>query len=374
MKLSFLADQLGAGVGGGRFTGGLLRALLLDTDALAQIDRLDILVTENQSISQIGPLPPQARVIRRRFPSRLRQTQFAPFFGYTLPAVDVAYGPFYYTFPCRAQARVVTMHDLSCFDDRFHPNEKARQATALVTKMAYACDGVVCDSDATLCEFQGRWPRLAHKAVVIYPGVSPVGTQPFNPRLVRAHSILAVGTIEPRKNYPTILDAFERLVHDQGATAPILTVAGRLGWMSDSVEHRLLALQAAGKCRWIRDASDDQLADACAKAAVCTYLSLCEGFGYPPFEAAYARCPMVLSSASSIGEIWRGHAKCVDPLDVEGIVAGWKWALALNDVERGIIVATQERRVREFTWSRAVTEYMAFWSKLVSNHGTMTER
>jgi glycosyltransferase involved in cell wall biosynthesis len=111
------------------------------------------------------------------------------------------------------------------------------------------------------------------------------------------------------------------------------------------------------------------LAEAYAKAGVFTYLSLSEGFGYPPFEAAYARCPMVLSSASSVGEIWSGHARCVDPLDVEGIVAAWKWALSLGGAEREAVVAGQERRAREFTWTRAVNEYLAFWGGLVVKPG-----
>ncbi len=370
LRLSILADQLGSSVGGGRFIHGFLAALFSDPSILDRLGSVYIVATQNESVASLGSLPPCVSVVRRRFPARLRQTPFAPLFGCTFPAVDVAYGPFYYAFPCRAQARVVTMHDLSCFDDRFHPWEKARKTAALLTKMAHECEGVVCDSDATLCEFQRQWPHLAHKAVRIYLGVSPMTTQPSKPRPVSEHSILAVGTIEPRKNYPTLLDAFERLAYEQGDAAPVLTVVGSMGWMSESVEHRLLALQVAGRCRWLRDASDDQLADAYSEATVFTYLSLCEGFGYPPFEAAYARCPMVLSSASSVGEIWSDHARCVDPHDVEGIVGAWKWALALTQSQREAVVACQERRAWEFTWSRTVHAYMAIWDRLVSKDGT----
>jgi glycosyltransferase involved in cell wall biosynthesis len=144
--------------------------------------------------------------------------------------------------------------------------------------------------------------------------------------------------------------------------------------MSEHVAQRLLALQAAGRCQWLRQATDEQLAAAYAKAGVFTYLSWSEGFGYPPFEAAYARCPMVLSSASSVGEIWSGHARCVAPQDVAGIVAGWKWALALKGAERETVVAAQAARAREFTWHRAVSEYMAFWEQLVRTHGATAGR
>jgi len=303
----------------------------------------------------------------------LRQTPFGRLFGYALPVVDVSFGPFYHLFPSRSRAQVITVHDLSFLNHQYHPPAKARKITTQVTMMVRECDGVVCSSDATLCEFKNRWPHLAHKAVRIYCGVSPDGTLQANTRAVRERSILAVGTIEPRKNYPTLLDAFERLVNEQGYMAPALTVLGNMGWMSQDVGRRLTALESAGRCRWLRNASDEQLIDAYARAGVFTYLSLCEGFGYPPFEAALARCPMVLSNASSVGEIWRGHARCVDPLDVEGIVAGWKWALALAGREREAVIASQETRVRAFTWSQTVKDYMAFWEGLVRKDNTGRE-
>jgi len=363
LRLAILADQLGSPVGGGRFIRGFLTAMFFEPDILEQFDHVYLVATQNEPVSCLGPLPPRVSIVKRRFPSQLRQTPFAALFGYALPAVDVAFGPFYYAFPLRSGARVITVHDLSCFNHQYHPPRKARKQAAQLARMVHECDGVICSSDATLSEFQRLWPHLGHKAIRIYCGVSAVMTQPSNPQPILKRSILAVGTIEPRKNYPTILDAFERLVHEQGDEAPVLTVVGSMGWMSDSVEHRLLSLQAAGKCQWLRKASDEQLADAYDKASIFTYLSLSEGFGYPPFEAAYAHCPMVLSNASSIGEIWSHHAKCVDPKDVSEIVAGWKWAMALTSSQREAVVTCQKKRAMEFTWSRTIHEYMAFWER-----------
>jgi len=364
LRLSILADQLGSPVGGGRFIHGFITTLLSDPSLRAQFGGIDLVVTQKESVSSLGPLPPGVSVVTRRFPARWRLTPAAALFGYALPAADVAFGPFYYAFPSRSRVRVVTVHDLSSFNEQYHPPAHAQKVNAQVTRMVHECDGVVCISDTTLKEFGSRWPQLAHKAVMIYNGVSAEATRPSAPRVVSDRSILAVGTLEPRKNYPVLLDAFERLVQRQGAAAPGLTVVGNVGWMSESVERRLLALQSAGKCRWLRHASDEQLAEAYAQAGVFTYLSLSEGFGYPPFEAAFARCPMVLSSASSVGEIWSGHARCVDPLDVDGIVAAWTWALSLGAEARDAVAAGQERRAREFTWARAVTEYAAFWNGL----------
>jgi len=292
LRLSILADQLGSPVGGGRFVQGFIAALLSDSSIVDRLGAVDIVVTQNESVSCLGPLPPRVSIVRRRFPTRLRHTPVAALFGYALPAADVAFGPFFYTFPLRARVRVVTVHDLSVFNEQYHPPVGARKIGAQLTRMVNDCDGVVCISDTTLREFKNHWPHHAHKAVMIYNGVSPSATQLHRPKPVPDRSILAVGTIEPRKNYPVLLDAFERLALEQGDTAPVLTVVGHVGWMSESAERRLLALQSAGRCQWLRNASDERLAEAYAKAGVFTYLSLSEGFGYPPFEAAYARCPM----------------------------------------------------------------------------------
>jgi len=73
---------------------------------------------------------------------------------------------------------------------------------------------------------------------------------------------------------------------------------------------------------------------------------------------------MVLSSTSSVGEIWAGHAKCVDPRDVKAIVAGWRWALELSPDEREATIASQYARAQEFTWKRCVAGYLAFWQHL----------
>lgn len=347
--------------------------MLSDPSILGQFDRVDIVASQNEPVESLGPLPPGVSIVKRRFPARLRLTPFAAVFGYGLPAVDVAFGPFYYAFPSRAEARVVTVHDLSFFNSQFHPLAKSQKTTAEVTRIVNECDGVVCISEATLREFRAQWPHLAHKAVMIYNGVSADDIPSASTSPVRDRSILAVGTIEPRKNYPTLLDAFERWVREEGDRAPMLTILGNRGWMSESVEQRLMSLQAAGTCRWLRNASDEDLADAYSRAGVFTYLSLYEGFGYPPFEAALARCPMVLSSKSSVGEIWSGHARCVDPMKTEDIIAAWKWALSLDDRERAVVVKKQETRAREFTWSRTVQEYASFWKRVVRRDGTLFE-
>ncbi len=366
LRIAIQGDQLSSPTGGGRFIRGFLRTLF--SEFPDQIDRAYVLVTQNESIACLGKLPPNVTLLKQRFPCQLRYTPLARLFGYTLPSIDVAFGPFYHVFPSsRAKIRGITLHDMSYFDARYHPqNMTVRNEKALMTRTVQLCNSVVCISNATLREFQDKWPQLAHKAVMIYNGVSAEETRSSTPRPSPQNSILAVGTIEPRKNYSTLLDAYEQLLGEQGDAAPLLNIVGGMGWLSDDVVRHIMALQTTGKCKWLQNISDAQLVDAYNHAGVFTYLSLCEGFGYPPFEAAFAGCPMVLGNASSVGEIWSQHATCVDPLDVDAIVAAWKWALGLSPSQRETVAAVQKKRAQEFTWKRTVEQYVAHWQHLIT--------
>jgi len=371
ITLSILADQLGAKAGGGRFTTGFLKALVTHPETWEHLERLFIVATQNESTQCLGVLPPSVSIVRRRFPSRLRSTWLTLLFSKTLPASTVAHGPFFYVFPGQAKRRMITFHDASFLDDRFHPSKKNRAFVRMFTKIVLpSCHALVCISDTVMADLKRSFPHLPYECVRIYQGVSKVGEeQRYSSAVADDHCterpfILTVGTIEPRKNYDRILDAYEFLLGEQGDSAPDLVIVGREGWMCEATIGRIKALELSGRVHWMNDATDRQLAWYYGHAALFTYLSLYEGFGYPPFEAAFAQVPMVLSNCSAVGEIWSNYATCVDPSNVREIVAAWKWGLNLQDGERQWIVERQKRRGAEFTWERCVTEYLQLYDTL----------
>ena len=254
------------------------------------------------------------------------------------------------------------------FDERFHPADRRDEQIATLTASVNRANVVVTDSDAVLAECRERWPNVSGKFTRIYLGTGPVPKDgqgsAVEPAGQQRPYILTVGTIEPRKNYDAVFTAYEALVNELGDRAPDLVVAGRAGWMSQTTIDRLFTLVHTGRVHWLRDVSDGQLSGLYERAQVFTYLSLYEGFGYPPFEAAYAGTPMVLSSRSSIGEIWRDHACCVDPTDPAEIVRAWQWALSLNEEMRTAVLQRQARRAAEFSWKRCVQSYLDLYEEL----------
>jgi glycosyltransferase involved in cell wall biosynthesis len=137
--------------------------------------------------------------------------------------------------------------------------------------------------------------------------------------------VLVVGTVEPRKNHRTLLDAFERL----RAVRPEvqLVVVGRPGWCNDELVERLLDLHATDpSVHWLRGVDDQTLAALYAHAFVVAVPSVTEGYGLPVIEALGHGVPVVSSSGGSLPEAGGDLVDYVDPLDVDG----WVSALRLH--------------------------------------------
>ncbi len=371
LRPTILADQLGAGVGGGRFTTEFLRALLNDPDQLGRIEHLHILRTQDEPVECLGSLPANVGLLSRRFPARLRRSQLSALVRLTCPPSNVAHGLFFYVFPHQARSSLVTVHDVSFLVEGFHPSEGREAKATQYLAVFLRCQALVCSSDATLRELTHRWPALQNRLIRIYCGTAPLTLVNRSPSFqgppTRKPFILAVGTIEPRKNYDRLLDSFEYLLSHMGDSTPELVIVGSEGWMCQSTVRRLRELQQAGKAHWLQQATDDELSVCYHNASLFTYLSLYEGFGYPPFEAAYAGTPMVLSNQSSVGEIWRDYACCVDPTSIQAIVKAWQWALSLNEETRALVVERQAKRAAEFSWRQCVAGYLDLYEQLAQD-------
>lgn len=142
--------------------------------------------------------------------------------------------------------------------------------------------------------------------------------------------VLCVGTIEPRKNHATLLDAFER--RWQRGAQQHLVLVGRPGWHNDEVLRRLHDHPELGRrLHWYRNASDEQLAAIYRHATVVAVPSLAEGYGLPLIEAMQHGVPVV---ASDVGAMVEAGAGLVDHVPAQDASA-WEVALGrlLDDPE-----------------------------------------
>lgn len=146
--------------------------------------------------------------------------------------------------------------------------------------------------------------------------------------------VLAVGTLEPRKNLPRLAEATARLGLE-------LRVVGAAGWGDVRV--------AGDHVRWLGRVPDEELARLYRGALCLCYPSLYEGFGIPVLEALACGTPVVTSEDTAMADLADGAAELVDPRDVASIAAGVERALGRRDdlVRRG-----RERAAR-FGWAEA---------------------
>jgi glycosyltransferase involved in cell wall biosynthesis len=169
------------------------------------------------------------------------------------------------------------------------------------------------------------------------PGPGPLGATPY---------VLAVGTLQPRKNLEAALRAFERLVAD--GLEHRLVVVGARGWRDAQLLARVERSPAAGRIELKGGVDDAELAALYRGAACLLYPSRAEGFGFPPLEAMACGTPVVCSTAGSLPEVAGAAALLVDPDDDIGLAAAV--ANAIDD-PAPLRAAGLERAAR-FSWDR----------------------
>ncbi len=132
--------------------------------------------------------------------------------------------------------------------------------------------------------------------------------------------VLHVGTIEPRKNLPRLIESYRRVV-TRGGTDAHLVLAGRLGWNYEDVLSRMSAPELRGRIHAPGYVSQADLPWYYAGAKLFVYPSFQEGFGFPPLEAMACGVPTISSLSTSHAENLTGAAELVPPDDVEALAA-----------------------------------------------------
>jgi len=235
---------------------------------------------------------------------------------------------------------VVTVHDLAVLRypeafPRWH-RETGRRALTAAVRVAGA---VVAVSEFTRAELHACLDVDPDRVRIVPNGVEPV-FRPDGPRS-QGDYVLAVGTLEPRKNLSVAVDA-ARLAGVE------LRVAGMGGWGGVAVPG------------WVGEPSDDGLAALIRGARCLVYPSLYEGFGIPVLEAMACGTPVVTSRGGATEEIAGGAAVLVDPRDAASVAAG----IAEADSRRAELVAAGLVRAESFTWGAAADRVEALWREL----------
>jgi glycosyltransferase involved in cell wall biosynthesis len=242
---------------------------------------------------------------------------------------------------------VIEVYDLVAFDPILRSSSRAAAIErATLGPAVRRAAGIVCISQATADALLARYPGAAGRVTV-----APLGSSPA----LRAEAmdlplgfVLAVGTLEPRKNLPRLVEAYARLPEELQAAHPLL-VAGRIGW---DVAETLGALEGLGeRCRLLGPVPDPQLAALYERCTVFCYPSLAEGFGLPVLEAMTAGAAVITSGVSSLPEVGGDAVEYVAPTD-SGAIAAALERLLRDPERRGALGSAARERARLFSWDR----------------------
>ena len=164
--------------------------------------------------------------------------------------------------------------------------------------------------------------------------------------------MLFVGTVEPRKNLATLLDAVEALRRELGERVPDLAVVGGGGWKSAEVKARLRQMTGV---HWFRAATDADLAVLYRHARFTVAPSFSEGWGLPVQESLAHGVPCIASSGGAMPEAAHGLAELFEPTDGRALKA----AMARWITDKAALAAARERIARSLartplpTWDDA---------------------
>jgi len=175
---------------------------------------------------------------------------------------------------------------------------------------------------------------------------------------------LFVGTLQPRKNLPRILRAFEQLSPELRKAHPLIIV-GRDGWNNEELLPQLLALEARGEGRWLSYLPQAEVMALLQSAEALMFPSLYEGFGLPVIEAFAAQCPVIASNSTSLPEVTGDASWPVDPYDVDSISAAMLDLLANREL-RAARIQLGLARARHYTWHECARQTLDVYRKVLA--------
>jgi glycosyltransferase involved in cell wall biosynthesis len=268
---------------------------------------------------------------------------------------------------------LVTIHDLSFrrYPEGAEPNLRD-YLDAAVPRGLERADLILADSENTRHDIIELFGVPPERVRVLYPGVDPAFRVIEDQQLLAAVKeayrldcpfILSVGTLEPRKNLITLLDAYAQLRASQGLEHKLVIVGGK-GWLYDGIFRRVEGLSLREEITFLGFLPEEHLPAVYCLSDLLVFPSLYEGFGLPPLEAMACGTPVVTSNSSSLPEVVGDAGLMVSPDDTEALVETISEVLHDSKL-REVLTASGLSRAAEFTWEAAGEKLLDIYEDLL---------
>lgn len=349
----------------GQYTLQLIQAL----SKIAQGDEFTVL----QSYKDRAPLVDHPNFHRRPLltPSHHRLEQLTLPLELAFVDQDLLHSPdFIPPFRCRCKS-VITIHDLAFL---LFPNLLTRESARYYGQIDLAvrrADHIIAVSESTKRDIVRLVGAPERKLSVIYEAANSI-FRPLDETEAAAwvqerysipgDYVLFVSTIEPKKNLPTLLQAFRKLL-DIYHPKVKLVVAGDRGWLFEEVFDAVGKLGLTNEVMFLGRVSSEELLHLYSAARVLVHPALYEGFGLTPLEAMACGTPVIVSNVSSLPEVVGDAGLLVEPKDVEGFAVAM-WRVLDNPALRQELRAKGLQRAKNFSWEKTARETLALYHRL----------
>lgn len=287
-----------------------------------------------------------------------------------LGPVDVVHGTNYVVPPSRRPA-LVSVYDCWFLDHTDHASPDVRRAGEVLRRRVRAGATVHTSSEATASRV--RELLATDRIEVIHLGPLPLDAPPTScPAGVAADLgghpfVLALGTVERRKNLPALVRSFATASPELDDVQ--LVIAGAPGDDHAALDATVTALPAAIRARVVCAGPVDAATKAWLlhHATALAYPSLDEGFGFPVLEAQAVGLPIVASRAGSIPEVAGDAAELVDVGDHAGLAAALV-RITTDEERRNELIAAGRTNLLRFSWTATADALVAVYQRLREEH------
>jgi glycosyltransferase involved in cell wall biosynthesis len=278
--------------------------------------------------------------------------------------VDLVHAPDFVLPPVRRTPTLLTVHDLTF---RIHPetafaNLRCYLDRAVPRSLARASH-VLADSISTQRDLERLMQVPASKITVLYPGVGAQFRRVTDQSRLQAlrnryelpeRFLFFIGTLEPRKNLMRLIEAYQQVLDDSGASPDSLqlVLGGKPGWLSDAIVARA---QRTSGVRMLGPVDEADLPLLYTLATATVYPSLYEGFGFPVLESLACGTPVLTSNTSSLPEVAGDLCVLVDPANVSNIADGITRLLSDSFLTKTVREQGPQQAAR-FSWDTAAVQ------------------
>lgn len=331
---------------------GVGNAVAWMIDALEARDDVDVELFLTSMRARVRPgehrLPLPASLALRLWARR------SPSMDRWIGAADVVHGTNYVVPPSR-RPRLVSVYDCWFLDHPKDAEPNVARAAAVLRRAVADGAHVVTSSEATTHRVRALLDTDRVRTILLGPPPAPISGAADPPKtslpsLADQPFILALGTMERRKNLTTLVAAFGRVAREHPTVR--LVMAGAPGNDVEAVNAAISRLAPEHAERIVRTGPVDEATKAwlLTNARALAYPSLDEGFGFPILEAQRAGIPVVASTAGSIPQV-AGAAALLSPAsDAEALAANLYW-IVTSDEMHVKLVRRGHANLKRFSWS-----------------------